>query len=221
MSLKNKIVMAIVLLVLSSSPMKAQDTCMIWLNQGADCESDEIETTLRARGAMQIIAPNHGNIITRSTVIIFNPNNTNGQILVSQNNNKILESRVQPGINRFVLSADVGKVTVEITNQGWRLTTNLNVVNSIELPIANPDSLYDEIANVEFLIKSEFYGEAYIILERLKLEYPDSYEVWAALTILHLELGNQVLMLESAANAINLLSSDESEKIRYILNLIS
>lgn len=218
---KNKIVAIALGLILLPLPSIGQETCIIWMAQGAECNQENIETTLRTGNQLQIIAPNHGNVLSSFEIIIYNSNSKSGTITISQGSEIILEERIRSGMNRFEVNTVTGRIRVRVEQGEFNLSTTLLVRESVELPILNANSLYDAIANVEFLIKTKFYGEAYKELEKLKLEYPNSYEVWAALTILHLELGNQALMREAAANAIMLLPQASPEKIRAILVLIS
>lgn len=214
------IAIATICLNIAIAPVFSRETCLIWQAQGSECDPGNVETTLRARGQVQIISPNHGNVLKNFTITIYNPNNSVGSVIINQNDSILLEKELIPGMNEFDIYAETGKVRVKVKHKSFDLSTSLLVMDKLELPITNPTTLIENIVNAEFMIQSEFLGEAYDLLNRMKIEFPDSYEVWAALALCHQRLGNEQLMREAIVKAILGLESPTNEQLEAIIGII-
>jgi len=199
----------------------SQETCVIWQAQGSECDPTEVETTLRAPNTVDIIAPNHGNVLQNVVFVLYNSGNTVGEVKVSQNGKNIFSDSIQPGLNQYSVSASsLGTLSLSVINGSFSMNAILNVAESIELP-AESSGFMGQMANIEFLIKSEFYGEAYVRLHRLQNEYPESYEVWAATAVLHHFLGNVSLCREAVSKAIFYLPPEAgTNEIKNLVSLI-
>lgn len=217
----NLIISAIIWLILSQR-LAAQliaDTCVIWLvARNSECKVENLDSTLRG-SVPQLISPNQGNVLSQFTITIFAEKDTT--VEVKNNGIIILKKQIQSGTSNFEVNAQPGVVNIILISGSYQLSGKVNIVSVLpDLPVPNPESVYDYVTNCEFLIQAEFYEQAFQMLSELQEKYPESYEVWATGAVLHSVLGNQKLAWESAAKAISLFPDISSQEVLTIINLV-